>query len=276
MSSLFLAIFLVLFFLVNTDWNSIAKRLGFSKNQSGMIIQKNEKEQNFEEQIKKLAGSVDFGFAGYESWAKVNDLSKSNALDADPDKDGLPNYLEYIHGTDPLNIDTDGDGFSDKKEVANGFDPDAPGDAKPLVQISIEKIGVEAPMVWSQNADENAMLKDLERGVNHYPKSAAPGQNGNAIISGHSSNYFWAKGDYNHIFKNLNSLEKGDGVTVATLQKNGRVITYHYKVSDKFITIPDDERIFTDTSDSTLTLSTCWPLGTNFKRLIVKAEITPH
>ncbi|MDP1619691.1 MAG: sortase [bacterium] len=57
------------------------------------------------------------------------------------------------------------------------------------------------------------------------------------------------------------------------MKKNGRIIIHHFNVADKFVTVPDDERIFAATSGQTLTLTTCWPLGTNFKRLIIKAEL---
>jgi sortase A len=117
------------------------------------------------------------------------------------------------------------------------------------------------------------MLAELENGVGHYMKTASPGQNGNMIISGHSSNYIWAKGNYNHIFKDLNNLAAGDIITVRTAQKNGRNITFRYKVAEKFVTAPDDERIFAETETPALTLSTCWPLGTNLRRIIVKADI---
>ncbi|MDD5252203.1 MAG: hypothetical protein PHT12_06270 [Patescibacteria group bacterium] len=47
--------------------------------------------------------------------------------DSDPDKDGLPDALEFFYGTDPNNADTDGDGVSDGDEVASGKNPKGPG-----------------------------------------------------------------------------------------------------------------------------------------------------
>lgn len=263
---LFIAIFVALFLFVNLDLNPNKNSI-VSTNKKASIIDTNT-------EIKSKLGSTTFSVETYDEWAKSKGLNKTNnGLDNDPDKDDLLNYLEYVYGTDPLNADTDGDKFTDKQEIANGYDPDAPGDAKPVVEITISKINVTVPMVWSQSEDDDAMLKDLENGVNHYLKTASPGQNGNSVISGHSSNYIWAKGDYNHVFKDLNNLESGDSVIIKTIQKNGRVIIYQYKVTEKFTTIPDDEKIFANTDEPTITLSTCWPIGTNLKRLIVKAEL---
>lgn len=226
-----------------------------------------------DQELAKRLGSSSASLAGFADWAAINNLSGDDIYNADPDNEGLPNYLEYIHGTDPNNADTDGDKFTDKQEITNGYDPDAYGDVMTKVSFKIDKIGVNAPMVWSKTDVETNMLKDLENGIAHFIGTATPGQKGNSIISGHSSNYIWAKGDYNYIFKDLNNLEKGDLITVSTIQKNGRIINYSYKVSDKYIAQPDEERIFQNTENPTLTLSTCWPLGTNFKRAIVKAEL---
>jgi len=265
-ASLFLAIFIGAFYLVNLDLKPVQEKVSSIIEDAPIV--------DTGAEIKKRLGSTTFSVESYDEWAKRFSLDKSNiGLDQDPDKDGLPNYLEYVYGTNPLKADTDGDGFSDKQEITNGYDPDAPGEAKPAVEVMISKINVDVPMVWSKSENEKDMLTDLANGVSHFAKTASPGQARNTIISGHSSNYVWAKGNYNHIFKDLESLEIGDIVSIKTTQKNARVITFKYKVIDKFNTIPDDERIFADTKDPTLTLSTCWPVGTALKRTIVKADL---
>lgn len=263
---IFLAVFAGLFYLSNLDLNPIKNLTQKAENISPIV--------NLNAEMKNRLGSTTFAMENYDEWAKRNGLNATNnGLDSDPDKEGLPNYLEYVHGTKPLQADSDGDKYTDRQEITNGYDPDASGDTKPNVEIKISKIGVAVPMVWSLSEKEADMLKDLENGANHYLKTSAPGQTGNAVISGHSSNYIWVKGNYNHIFKDLNNLEKGDVITIKTSQQNGRVIIYSYKVSDKFTTTADDARIFSDTKEPTLTLATCWPIGTNLKRLIVKAEL---
>lgn len=200
------------------------------------------------------------------------DMTKNN-YSLDNDNDGLPNYLEYAHGTDPLKKDTDGDGFSDGDEIKNGYDPTAPGDAKPVYEIQIKKLGVIVPMVWSLSSDEAAFEADLQNGVVRYPNTGIPGQRGNTVISGHSSNYSWAAGNYNFIFQNLNNLQNGDEIIIKATQKNGKSFTYVYKVIEKNVVTPSDPSIFEENGQTLVTLATCWPLRTDWKRLIVKAQL---
>ena len=264
-SCFLLAIFMVLFYVANLD---IFAEKNASYQERAVTF------KNSDEEFKKRIGAVDVSNLSYDEWSTLYGVnSAENRYDDDLDKDGLLNYLEYAHMTDPRNADTDKDGFSDRQEIINGYDPDAPGDAQPTVEISIARMNISAPMVWSKGADEASQLEDLKNGISHFAKTASPGQPGNMIVSGHSSNYVWAEGNFNYIFKDLNNLEKGDMVRIKTMQKNGRVIIYYYKVTEKFTANPEDEQIFANSDVPSLTLSTCWPLGTNFKRLIVKAEL---
>ena len=263
---IFLAVFALLFWLVNFDFGpKTATKTYSGESFAGKLG----------EDFQKKIGATEVYELAYNEWADFHALPAAmKKYDDDPDSDGLPNYLEYIHGTSPVKADTDADGFTDRQEIQNCYDPDAPGDAKPAVTVSIKKINMVVPMVWSQSEDDNAMLSDLKNGIIHYPKTASPGQAGNMVVSGHSSNYVWAKGNYNYIFKDLNSLAAGDTVDVKTIQQNGRAIVYHYKINGfKKIVAPDDPVVFENTPEPTLTLSTCWPLGTNFRRLIVKADL---
>lgn len=210
-----------------------------------------------------------------DNWESANGLDPA-ILDGDHDldQDGLSNALEYAHGTDPRAADSDGDGFADLREILNGFDPAAPGQAKPSVTVLISKINVATPMIWSETEDDQAMLRDLEQGVIRYPDTAVPGGEGNLIIAGHSSNYVWAKGDYNSVFRHLGKLEAGDQVTLRVKQANGKTFDYVYQIGEKRVVRADNPWIFEDPENkSELTLSTCWPIGTTLSRLVLKAEL---
>lgn len=200
------------------------------------------------------------------------DLAQKNAA-LDPDNDGLTNMEEFEYGTNPNAVDTDGDTFTDAQEIRNGFDPVLAGDKRPKVDLFINKLGVAAPVVLSEDPSEEALLKDLDEGIIHYPKTAAPGQNGNMMLTGHSSNYAWNKGGYNYIFKDMNDLELGDEFSVTVTQSNGKSQEYRYRITEKFISAPDDPRIFSGDNSPTATLVTCWPLNSNWKRMVVKADL---
>jgi RHS repeat-associated protein len=67
------------------------------------------------------AGRVDPNNASIPSM--VDNTATPAINESDYDGDGLPNFEEMIHGTDPNNADTDGDGVSDMGEVDYGTSP---------------------------------------------------------------------------------------------------------------------------------------------------------
>lgn len=135
-------------------------------------------------------------------------------------------------------------------------------------KLIIPQIQVNAPIVWNV-ADEN-ITQNLEKGVVHYKGTALPGQTGNIFITGHSSYYPWASGDYKEVFALLGKLQLNDKIY---LQSNGK--NYVYEVVNIKTVSPDDLSVLNATPTKTLTLMTCVPVGTNLRRLIVTANQIP-
>jgi len=81
-------------------------------------------------------------------------------------------------------------------------------------RILIPRIGKNVPLINVEHQDASnskewntVFMKELENGIIKYPGSADPGTEGNSFIFGHSSNYPWAKGNYNDVFALLNEVQ---------------------------------------------------------------------
>ena len=135
--------------------------------------------------------------------------------------------------------------------------------------IEILPISATAPILWDIPNTDDAVANGLAQGVIHVNGTSKPGEKGNVYITGHSSNYPWAKGNYNQIFALLDKLVIGDQIKVAYQNK-----TYLYTVFEKKVVMPSDTSILKQTEDNRLTLVTCTPVGTNLKRLVVLATQT--
>ncbi len=140
----------------------------------------------------------------------------------------------------------------------------------PNPQIIIPKINVQIPVVYGVNTIDDAVVeKALENGVVHYADTARPGQDGNAVIVGHSSNNIFNPGKYKFAFVLLSRLDKGD---VFYLEKDGK--RYTYQVYKKDIVDPTNVSVLNGdgTKSATATLITCDPPGTSIHRLVVVGE----
>jgi LPXTG-site transpeptidase (sortase) family protein len=107
----------------------------------------------------------------------------------------------------------------------------------------------------------------LKGGVVHYPGTAEPGQNGNVVVTGHSSYFPWDPGRFKDVFALLHDVVVGDEILIYNDQK-----PYRYTVTEKTIVLPDKIDVLTQQGEDKLTLITCTPVGTNLKRLIVVAK----
>jgi len=141
--------------------------------------------------------------------------------------------------------------------------------AGPESEIIIPKINVEVPVVYSTpSIDEKDIQNGLENGVVHYVTTSNPGENGNGVFVGHSSNNILNKGKYKFAFVLLNKLDNGD---TFSLTKGGK--RYTYKIYEKKIVKPTDISVLSNQDKpSTVTLITCDPPGTSINRLVVVGE----
>lgn len=137
--------------------------------------------------------------------------------------------------------------------------------------LIIPKINVNVPVHYDVGNDYESQMAAMVGGVAHFAipgASSHPGQIGNTVIAGHSSNDWLDNGDYKFIFAQLDRLEAGD-----TIYANYQSKRYTYLVTKKEIVKPDDvSKLVYATTKPIMTLLTCTPVGTAQSRLLVVAE----
>ena len=135
--------------------------------------------------------------------------------------------------------------------------------------IVIPKIEANAKVIANVDAQNPAMYqRALARGVAHASGSALPGETGNIFIFAHSGQDVLEANRYNAVFYLLSKLEKEDEIYIFFENKK-----YIYRVTDKKTATPEEvEYMDGSPSVKTLTLMTCWPGGTTWKRLVVQAD----
>lgn len=147
----------------------------------------------------------------------------------------------------------------------------------PDMRIIIPRINQNVPVVGVKNENliarkweqlEKDIQGALRNGVIHYPGTALPGENGNVVLTGHSSYYAWDPGRFKDVFALLHDVRIGDKAVVYFNQKK-----YIYEVFDIKIVLPKDVDVLKPSDSEQLTLITCTPIGTNLKRLIVTAKL---
>ena len=139
-------------------------------------------------------------------------------------------------------------------------------------RLLIPKIAVDVPIVWDANAaDTNSLNAAMNKGVvwfNVQGANAKPGEKGNFVVSGHSSNDWTDGGDYKFIFARLEKIVANDVVYV-----NYNGTRYTYKITSTKVVKPTDVAALNIGNDKPyITLITCTPLGTARDRLLVFGE----
>lgn len=151
------------------------------------------------------------------------------------------------------------------------IDPSADLTVSPEPRLIIPKINVDVPVIYGVGTDEASQLKAMEKGVAHFAIPGAnsrPGEVGNTVLSGHSSNDLFDQGEYKFIFAQLEKLQVGD-----TLYANYESTRYTYVITKKEVVRPTEvNKLVYPTDKPVMTLITCTPLGTAIDRLLVTAE----
>ncbi len=140
----------------------------------------------------------------------------------------------------------------------------------PDFSLVVEKIGANARIIANVNAgNEREYNVKLAQGIAHAKGTVFPGQAGNSFLFAHSVLNPWDIPRYNAVFYLLRELETGDRVVAFYGGKR-----YNYTVFEKKEVAANDVSDLTAVYDyPVLTLQTCTPPGTTWKRLIVKARL---
>ena len=151
------------------------------------------------------------------------------------------------------------------------IDPTANLTVGPEPSLIIPKINVDVPVIYDIGNDYDSQMAAMTKGVAQFAIPGAnshPGQIGNTVIAGHSSNDLLDPGDYKFIFAQLDRLNVGD-----TIYANYNSKRYTYSVTKKEVVKPSDvDKLVYPTTKPILTLLTCTPVGTSVNRLLVTAE----
>jgi len=157
--------------------------------------------------------------------------------------------------------------------IETGYLDVKPGDSLDEFRVLIPKISAEANVVANVDVTDRKTF-DKILANNNVALSTGSGKPGDGKGSGmyifaHSTiqNVFGAR--QNAIFYLLNEIELNDEIKI--IYKGNEFI---YRIFDKKIVSSDETAFmnYRDENKEIVTLQTCWPLGTNWRRLLVMAE----
>lgn len=139
--------------------------------------------------------------------------------------------------------------------IAPPADPRAPEESAHLGGIVIPKLGVDAPLF------EGIRLTTLDLGPGHWPGTAMPGYDGNAVVAAHRTSH-------GGVFRYIDTLVEGDEVIFTTTEGESR-----YLVTGTEVVPPTALWIVDQTDNPTATLFACHPPGSVAERIVVHLEL---
>jgi len=122
-------------------------------------------------------------------------------------------------------------------------------------QIQIAAIGVNAPVVMGDGWEQ------LKKGVGQHLGTANPGEPGNLVLSAHND-------IFSEIFRDLDQLKEGDEIVIITQDR-----TFTYVITGSQVVEPNRVDLLAQTSESTITLISCYPYLVDNKRIVVQGVL---
>lgn len=135
--------------------------------------------------------------------------------------------------------------------------------------LSIPKIESDLPVIGNvDGGNENEYVAALKKGVAHFSGTARPSdEKGNVFIFGHSSDWRKNNNEYGRVFSRLPELKEGDEISVWYQNKE-----YKYKIALIKIVDSKDLSWLNQTQNRALTLMTCYPVGSDKQRIVIRAS----
>lgn len=146
----------------------------------------------------------------------------------------------------------------------------------PTNRLIVPKFSVDDPIIISKYTNMKEFIyknynEELKQWVVKYPTTPEPGQPGNTLIFGHTSQERWKSNPYGMAFANIANFERGDMIQIVW---KGQL--YEYKVVDIQVKYPqhvnETYMQYANLDKNYLTLMWCYPIGTSKQRLLVVAE----
>lgn len=193
----------------------------------------------------------------------------ANALSKGEIEVPIPKYLVVGKNNDIGSLISQGINSltSDYTDARNWY-PKITSDTQEKVQVDSYLLSI--PKLKIEDAQVSTKDYDLEKHLVQYLGTSIPGENGTAVIFGHSTlPYLFDPKNYKTIFATLHTIKVGDEI----FAKVGE-ITYEYRIFSILITSAEDTNILSQSFDNSyITLVTCTPPGTTWKRLVVRASL---
>lgn len=134
----------------------------------------------------------------------------------------------------------------------------------------IKSYSITIPKLNINNASVSTVDDDLAHHLVNFQGTCVPPEKGNCVVFGHSTlPQLYNPKDYKTIFAYAQNLRTGDDVIV-----DAENILFTYKIFSITIVDPDDTSVLAQSlDDSYLSIITCTPPGTVWKRLVIKARL---